>query len=101
MFFFLFFFFFLTFSLTGVLSSAPQLESSLTAALGVGWAHAVNIRYVLDAHASGKRLRVGKSPNLDNVACNFVITGRGIDIVAQLTESSGGNTLAPNIQREM
>lgn len=67
-------------------------ETVLTAALGVGWAHAVNTRFLLDPgpDADGlRRLRVAKSPVVPLTLVRYRIDGSGIVPVGPAEVPSG------------
>ncbi|XP_058110083.1 DNA repair protein RAD51 homolog 2 isoform X2 [Magnolia sinica] len=59
-----------------------HLESHLVAALGIHWAHAVNIRLVLEAHSDQRFIKVAKSPCSPPKAFPFVVTSGGISLLS-------------------
>lgn len=54
--------------------------SYLHPALGVGWAHSVNTRFLLEHAGEAKKVRVGKSPLFPMISFHYVISAGGLDI---------------------
>lgn len=66
--------------------TAPNGMSSastgqLTAALGTGWAHAVNTRLVVEYVKGFRYLRIAKSPAAPSIAVAYHITSAGVEAV--------------------
>ncbi|KAJ0458217.1 putative ATP diphosphatase [Helianthus annuus] len=55
-----------------------KLDSRLVAALGIHWAHAVNIRLVLESRSGQRFIKVAKSPMSPPLAFPFQVTSMGI-----------------------
>lgn len=64
-------------------SKGQTVGSSLSAALGVSWAHAVNTRFVLQDNGAGARLvTVGKSPLFPQASFPYLTTEAGFQVIA-------------------
>lgn len=57
---------------------AGGTEGQVSAALGTKWAHAVNVRLVLERKGDGRVITIAKSPLSPNVAVEYVITSGGV-----------------------
>ncbi|KAL0670709.1 hypothetical protein Bca4012_033413 [Brassica carinata] len=57
-------------------------DSHLVAALGINWAHAVNIRLVLESKSGQRIIKVAKSPMSPPLAFPFHITSAGISLLS-------------------
>ncbi|XP_035839541.1 DNA repair protein RAD51 homolog 2 isoform X2 [Helianthus annuus] len=55
-----------------------KFDSRLVAALGIHWAHAVNIRLVLESRSGQRFIKVAKSPMSPTLAFPFQVTSMGI-----------------------
>ncbi|CAD5164948.1 unnamed protein product [Musa acuminata subsp. malaccensis] len=62
--------------------TSERLESHLTAALGIQWAHAVTIRLIFEAHSGQRFIKVSKSPTSPAVAFPFVVESSGISLLS-------------------
>ncbi|URE40065.1 DNA repair protein Rad51 [Musa troglodytarum] len=62
--------------------TSERLESHLTAALGIQWAHAVTIRLIFEAHSGHRFIKVSKSPTSPAVAFPFVVESSGISLLS-------------------
>ncbi|THU70093.1 hypothetical protein C4D60_Mb08t21430 [Musa balbisiana] len=62
--------------------ASERLESHLTAALGIQWAHAVTIRLIFEAHSGQRFIKVSKSPTSPAVAFPFVVESSGISLLS-------------------
>ncbi|KAJ0978197.1 hypothetical protein J5N97_013671 [Dioscorea zingiberensis] len=58
--------------------ASERLESHLTAALGIQWAHAVTIRLILEAHSGQRYIKLAKSPFSPPLCFPFVVDSSGI-----------------------
>ncbi|KAF3777962.1 DNA repair RAD51-like protein 2 [Nymphaea thermarum] len=56
-------------------------ESHLIPALGIHWAHAVNVRLVLEAHSGQRFVKLAKSPISPPLSFPFIITSAGISLL--------------------
>ncbi|XP_031485091.1 DNA repair protein RAD51 homolog 2 isoform X2 [Nymphaea colorata] len=56
-------------------------ESHLIPALGMHWAHAVNVRLVLEAHSGQRFIKLAKSPISPPLSFPFIITSAGISLL--------------------
>ncbi|XP_020267363.1 DNA repair protein RAD51 homolog 2 isoform X1 [Asparagus officinalis] len=61
---------------------SERLESHLTAALGIQWAHAVTIRLVFEAHSGQRFIKVAKSPISPPLAFPFIVSSSGISLLS-------------------
>lgn len=59
-------------------TKAENFEKHLTAALGTSWAHAVNIRLILESYTGQRYMKIAKSPISPTLAFPFVITTSGV-----------------------
>lgn len=73
--------------------AAAEEPVQLAAALGVGWAHAVNTRLLIDVRGGGRDLRVAKSPSVPLSAHPFAIGARGVDAVAAAGPGPGARSV--------
>jgi hypothetical protein len=74
-------------------SSAALAESSVSAALGIVWAHAVNTRLLLESYAGGARsITVAKSPSVAVQSFSYTIDASGIVVTddADAADANGG-----------
>ncbi|KAK9070208.1 hypothetical protein SSX86_010608 [Deinandra increscens subsp. villosa] len=58
--------------------NTEKFDSRLVAALGIHWAHAVNIRLVLESRSGQRFIKVAKSPMSPPLAFPFQVTSMGI-----------------------
>ncbi|XP_076888163.1 DNA repair protein RAD51 homolog 2-like [Bidens hawaiensis] len=58
--------------------NTETFDSRLVAALGIHWAHAVNIRLVLESRSGQRFIKVAKSPMSPPLAFPFQVTSMGI-----------------------
>ncbi|XP_072983086.1 DNA repair protein RAD51 homolog 2 isoform X1 [Typha latifolia] len=72
-----------------------RLESHLIAALGIQWAHGVNIRLVFEAHSGHRFIKVAKSPLSRAVAFPFIVESSGISLLSD----EGTDVSGPEISR--
>lgn len=75
-------------------------ESSLSASLGVAWAHAVNTRYILDYVEDGaglKKITVAKSPAHPCISWPYAIDQSGIVIHDTISVPIAGSVLTKSI----
>lgn len=64
------------------IKNTERLDSYLTAALGIQWAHAVNIRLIFEVYSGQRFIKVAKSPISPPVAFPFVVDSAGISLVS-------------------
>ncbi|GAQ85938.1 putative DNA repair protein RAD51 [Klebsormidium nitens] len=69
-------------------------SSTVTAALGTKWAHAVNTRLVLERHAGQRYIRIAKSPMAPSLAFPYAIAAGGLYLSSSEVHdaSAGGGT---------
>ncbi|KAI3761808.1 hypothetical protein L1987_52230 [Smallanthus sonchifolius] len=58
--------------------NTEKFDSRLVAALGIHWAHAVNVRLVLESRSGQRFIKVAKSPMSPPLAFPFQVTSMGI-----------------------
>lgn len=69
----------------------PQHQGAhVTAALGALWAHAVNIRLVMQHGRQGRTIQIAKSPSAPHVSFPYDITTAGIEPASGLDDDSDG-----------
>lgn len=61
--------------------SVASSSASLSAALGVSWAHAVNTRFVLEDGPGGLQISLGKSPMFQAVSIPYTIRNSGFHVI--------------------
>ncbi|KAG0614936.1 hypothetical protein M758_5G002000 [Ceratodon purpureus] len=82
-------------TLTAEEASQEGLDLQLTAALGTKWAHAVNIRLVLESLSGNRYIKIAKSPMSATIAFHYEITAAGIEQIGDETfdASDGGRNM--------